>query len=70
MIFCNNPVVGEVYNLRAILIKEAVLNFVNKMIIVVHIMRKPEKAGVKTPDKYGGSKIHSANESVQNKYIL
>ena len=40
------------------------------MIIVVHIMREPEKAGVITPDKYRGSKIHGANESVQNKYIL
>ena len=34
------------------------------MIIVVHIMRETDKAGVITPDKYGGSKIHSANESV------
>ena len=68
--FCYNPVVDEVYNIRAILTKEAVLNFVNKIIIVVHIMREPEKAGVITPDKFGGSKIHSANESVQNKYIL
>ena len=40
------------------------------MIIVVHIMREPEKAGVITPDKYRGSKIHGANESVKNKYIL
>ena len=69
-VFCNNPVVDEVYNIRAILTKEAVLNFVNKIIIVVHIMREPEKAGVITPDKYRGSKIHGANESVQNKYIL
>ena len=70
MFFCNNPVVDDVYNLRDILIKVSVLNFVDKMIIVVHIMREPEKAGVITPDKYRGSKIHGANESVQNKYIL
>ena len=40
------------------------------MIIVVHIMRELKKSGMINPDKFGGSKIHSANESVKNKYIL